>query len=87
MELSKEKIKEIVAMLKHADGEDVQEILIDSGWNKQMLHQLMMCESINDVNYIYQERLSLLQSIKNTTSMKNQAYKIYNRIFKQLKDK
>jgi hypothetical protein len=71
MELSKEKIKEIVAMLKHADGEDVQEILIDSGWNKQMLHQLMMCESINDVNYIYQERLSLLQSIKNTTSMKN----------------
>jgi len=37
MELSKEKINEIAAMLKHADGEDVQEILIKSGWNDQML--------------------------------------------------
>ena len=65
MELSREKIKEIAAMLKHADGEDVQEILIESGWNKQMLYQLMVCEPINDVNHIYQERLSLLQSMKN----------------------
>ena len=56
MELSKEKINEIAAMLKHADGEDVQEILIKSGWNEQMLRQLMMCEPINDVNHIYQER-------------------------------
>ena len=64
MELSKEKINEITAMLKHADGEDVQQILIESGWNKQMLRQLMMCEPINDVNHIYQERFCLLQSMK-----------------------
>jgi endonuclease YncB( thermonuclease family) len=57
MELSKEKINEIVAMLKYADGEDVQEILVKSGWNDQMLTQLMMCEPIDDVLQMYEARL------------------------------
>ena len=56
MELSNAAINTIVDLLKNADGEDVQEILVKSGWNEQMLRQLMMCEPINDVNHIYQER-------------------------------
>lgn len=64
MELSKEKINEIVAILKHADGEDVQEILIKSGWNDQMLTQLMMCEPINDVKCIYEDRLELEEQLR-----------------------
>ena len=64
MELSKEKINEIAAMLKHADGEDVQEILIKSGWNDQMLKQLMMCEPIHEVDYMYHERLELEEQLR-----------------------
>jgi len=64
MELSKEKINEIAAMLKHADGEDVQAILIKSGWNDQMLKQLMMCEPIADVKYIYEDRLELEEALR-----------------------
>lgn len=86
MELSKEKINEIVAMLQHADGEDVQEILEKSGWNDQMLTQLMMCEPINDVKRMYQERLSFEEDMKKyNISESCQDYKTFKRIFKQLK--
>jgi hypothetical protein len=58
MELSKEKKEEIISILNSddVDGEDVQEILVRSGWNGQMLVQLMMSESIEDVEYLYKER-------------------------------
>jgi hypothetical protein len=64
MELSKEKINEIVAMLKHADGEDVQDILIKSGWNDQMLRQLMMCEPLSEVQWMMKERLSFEEDMR-----------------------
>lgn len=64
MELSKEVINEIVNLLKNADGEDVQEILVKSGWNDQMLTQLMMCEPIHEVKHMYNERLELEVSLK-----------------------
>lgn len=64
MELSKEKINEIAAMLKHADGEDVQDILIKSGWNDQMLKQLMMCEPISEVQWMMKERLSFEEDMR-----------------------
>jgi hypothetical protein len=59
MELNSNEIEQIVDMLQHADGEDIQDILIRSGWNDQMLRQLMMCEPIADVEYVYKERLEL----------------------------
>jgi len=59
MELS-ERIKELVIdALKQADGEDIQEILMGSGWSDQMLRQLMMTESISDIKHLYKERLAL----------------------------
>lgn len=61
MELSKEKKEEIISILNSddVDGEDVQELLVRSGWNGQMLVQLMMSESIEDVEYLYKERQQL----------------------------
>jgi hypothetical protein len=59
MELNSNEIEQIVDTLQHADGEDIQDILIRSGWNDQMLRQLMMCEPIADVEYVYKERLEL----------------------------
>ena len=64
MELSKEKINEIAAMLKDADGEDVQNILIASGWNDQMLKQLMMTEPLAEVQWMMKERLSFEEDMK-----------------------
>ena len=64
MELSKEKINEIAAMLKDADGEDVQNILIASGWNDQMLRQLMMNEPLAEVQWMMKERLSFEEDMK-----------------------
>jgi hypothetical protein len=64
MELSKEKINEIAAMLKDADGEDVQNILITSGWNDQMLKQLMMTEPLAEVQWMMKERLSFEEDMK-----------------------
>jgi hypothetical protein len=64
MELSKEKINEIAAMLKDADGEDVQNILIASGWNDQMLRQLMMTEPLAEVQWMMKERLSFEEDMK-----------------------
>ena len=88
MELNSNEIEQIVDMLQHADGEDIQDILIRSGWNDQMLRQLMMCEPIADVEYVYKERLEL----ENQMNRKKywifescQAYKTLERIFNQLK--
>ena len=66
MELSKEKKEEIISILNSddVDGEDVQEILVRSGWNGQMLVQLMMYESIEDVEYLYKERQQLELDLK-----------------------
>jgi hypothetical protein len=65
MELSKKQIDGIIALLKQADGEDVHDILIGSGWSDQMLTQLIMTEPINDVKQMYEERLGFEQDIKN----------------------
>lgn len=64
MELSESTKKEIIDLLIGADGEDVQEILNRSGWNGQMLVQLMMYESIEDVEYLYKERQQLELDMK-----------------------
>lgn len=61
--LSEETKLEIIKLLENVDvdGIDVQDILIRSGWNKQMLHQLIMCESLNDIEYGYAIRMELEQ--------------------------
>ena len=60
-ELSENTKLEIIKLLDFdgCDGEDVQDILIRSGWEDQMLHQLMRCGSIETVKYLYEERLEL----------------------------
>ena len=86
MELSKKQIDGIIALLKQADGEDVHDILIGSGWSDQMLTQLIMTEPINDVKQMYEERLGFEQDIKNIEQYwifeSCQDYKIFKYIFK-----
>lgn len=59
MELETNKIAQIVEMLQHADGEDLQDILNQLGMSGQLCKQLMMCEPIADVEYVYKDRLEL----------------------------
>jgi hypothetical protein len=68
MELTNEIKTAIVYMLRHADGEDMQEILNRSFMNDQMLKQLVMCEPMADVQNAYNERLELEASM--TTNSK-----------------
>lgn len=63
MELSNAAINTIINLLKTADGEDVQEILVKSGWNNQMLTQLMMSEPMHVVEHVYNERVELFVSL------------------------
>jgi hypothetical protein len=59
MELNSNEIAQIVDMLQHADGEDLQDILNRLGMSGQLCKQLMMCAPIADLKYIYEDRLEL----------------------------
>ena len=59
MQLEEKNIEKVVKTLELADGEDVQEILIRSGFNMQMLSQLMMSEPFESVYYFFKERQEL----------------------------
>ena len=84
MELNSNEMAQIINMLKHADGEDLQFILNQLGMSEQLCKQLMMCEPIADVEYAYKERLDLEEQIRRKDYWifeSCQAYKVNKCIF------
>ena len=57
MELNSNEIAQIVDMLQHADGEDLQDILNQLGMEEQLCKQLMMTQPLYIVYDMHQERL------------------------------
>ena len=49
MELNSNEIAQIVTMLQHADGEDLQDILNQLGMDEQLCKQLMMTQPFDVV--------------------------------------
>jgi|Laugrespbdmm15sd_2_1035082.scaffolds.fasta_scaffold07818_7 hypothetical protein len=64
MELNSNEVAQIVEMLQHADGEDLQDILNQLGMSEQLCKQLMMCEPIANIKYIYEDRLDLEEQLR-----------------------
>ena len=58
MQLSKQEIAQIVDMLQHADGEDLQEVLNQLGMEEQICKQLMMTQPLYVVYDMHNERLT-----------------------------
>ena len=56
MELSSNEVAQIVEMLQHADGEDLQDILNQLGMDEQLCKQLMMTQPFDVVYNMWQER-------------------------------
>ena len=56
MELNSNEIAQIVTMLQHADGEDLQDILNQLGMDEQLCKQLMMTQPFDVVYNMWQER-------------------------------
>ena len=56
MELNSNEIAQIVTMLQHADGEDLQDILNQLGIDEQLCKQLMMTQPFDVVYNMWQER-------------------------------
>jgi len=63
MELSSNEIAQIVTMLEHADGEDLQDILNQLGMDSQMLRQLIMTMPLETVIAWSKERFELEKSL------------------------
>ena len=67
MKLSKlEKDSIIEVLYEDADGEDVQEILVKSGFIDQMLRQLVMSASMESVQALLEEKRSLLENSRSS---------------------
>jgi DNA-directed RNA polymerase subunit N (RpoN/RPB10) len=66
MQLESNEIEQIVEMLKHADGEDLQDILNQLGMEEQLCKQLMMTQPLYIVYDMHQERLELEMQFENT---------------------
>jgi predicted ATPase len=64
MQLESNEIEQIVEMLKHADGEDLQDILNQLGMEEQLCKQLMMTQPLYIVYDMHQERLELEMQFK-----------------------
>ena len=64
MELNSNEVAQIVDMLQHADGEDLQDILNQLGMSGQLCKQLMMCEPLANIKYIYEDRLELEEQLR-----------------------
>ena len=58
MQLSTQEIAQIVEMLQHADGEDLQDILNQLGMEEQLCKQLMMTQPLYVVYDMHNERLT-----------------------------
>lgn len=58
MQLSAQEIAQIVDMLQHADGEDLQDILNQLGMEEQLCKQLMMTQPLYVVYDMHNERLT-----------------------------
>ena len=56
MELNSNEIAQIVTMLQHADGEDLQDILNQLEMDEQLCKQLMMTQPFDVVYNMWQER-------------------------------
>ena len=56
MELNSNEIAQILTMLQHADGEDLQDILNQLGMDEQLCKQLMMTQPFDVVYNMWQER-------------------------------
>ena len=56
MELNSNEIAQIVTMLQHADGEDLQDILNQLGMDEQLCKQLVMTQPFDVVYNMWQER-------------------------------
>ena len=56
MELSSNEIAQIVTMLQHADGEDLQNILNQLGMDEQLCKQLVMTQPFDVVYNMWQDR-------------------------------
>jgi len=59
MELNSNEIEQIVDMLQHADGEDMQEIIRNVGMEEQMLRQLIRTMPLSIVYGELEERTDL----------------------------
>ena len=59
MELNSNEIEQIVDMLQHADGEDMQEIIRNVGMEEQMLRQLIRTMPLSIVYGELNERTDL----------------------------
>ena len=66
MEQHATNVNRVINILREidVDGETMQYILQRVGMEEQMLRQLVMSQSIGEVDYMYQERLQLEQSNK-----------------------
>ena len=58
MQLSTQEIAQIVDMLQHADGEDLQDVLNQLGMEEQLCKQLMMTQPLYVVYDMHNERLT-----------------------------
>ena len=56
MELGSNEIAQIITMLQHADGEDLQDILNQLGMDEQLCKQLVMTQPFDVVYNMWQER-------------------------------
>jgi hypothetical protein len=68
MELGSNEIAQIVTMLEHADGEDLQDILNQLGMDSQMLRQLIMTMPLESVHAEIAERFELEKSLSVRTA-------------------
>jgi hypothetical protein len=66
MQLESNEIAQIVEALRHADGEDLQDILNQLGMEEQLCKQLIMTQPLYIVYDMHQERLELEMQFENT---------------------
>jgi hypothetical protein len=68
----RDKVERIISDLSHidVDGETMQYILENVGMGDQMLRQLMMSQPIDEVKYIFIERIILENIIDDSSTIK-----------------
>jgi len=64
MELNSNEMAQIIYMLEHADGEDLQFILNQLGMEGQLCRQLIKTQPLYIVSDTYAERLDLEMNLK-----------------------
>jgi hypothetical protein len=64
MQLEVNEFNRIVERLRDADGEDLQDILIELGMDEQLFRQLIMMQPIQVVTEMYNERMEFENEFK-----------------------